>query len=193
MGKRPPKTSYARYEVAPGVEVELGWADPESLEPVDWNPRRITSGARDRLAGVLGRFGVVETLVVRGETGELIGGHQRRDIVLEQADGRPVPVSRVYGLTDDQVVELNTALNNPEAQGDMDMIQLAANLRALREARGGEEADVSGTGYSPTTFEGILEKWSEEDVAGAAPTERGEDLADDVRVECPGCGHQFVP
>lgn len=108
---------------------EVQWLDPETLTVDAGNPRKIDQANRDRLREVLDRFGFVENLVLNTRTGELVSGHQRRDLALELGIDR-VPVM-VVDLPEAEARALAIALNNPSAQGAWEPELLTARLEEL--------------------------------------------------------------
>lgn len=86
-----------------------------------YNPRSISSYAREKLAESLSRYGLVETPVWNEITGNLVSGHQRISI-LDKEHGWPgadysLEVS-VVRLPLKQEKQLNVWLNNRAAQGN---------------------------------------------------------------------------
>lgn len=61
------------------------------LVPDADNPRTIAKARRGALRGSLEKFGQVEALVFNERTGKLIGGHQRRALLLEQGETEATP------------------------------------------------------------------------------------------------------
>ena len=126
------------------TEVRLG-----DMKPSPYNPRTIDPEARRRLKESLASGGLVETLVWNRRTGNLVGGHQRRDLLLELAEkdakktgGDPLDVTYTVAAVDVDDAEerrLNVLLNNPNAQGRYD----AEGLLAVFEG-GGFSAEAAG-------------------------------------------------
>lgn len=86
------------------------------LQPADYNPRIISSGAKAGLGASLKKFGLVQPIVWNKRSGRIVGGHQRVRVLMEQgADEADVTV---VDLSDNEEVALNIALNNVEIQGD---------------------------------------------------------------------------
>lgn len=112
--------------IAPAVE----WVDPATLSPDLGNPRRITPENRAKLRRLIERFGLVENLVVNTRNGELISGHQRRDLALE-LELAAVPVLYV-DVDPAEGRALAVALNNAGAQGEWETGLLAARLEELQ-------------------------------------------------------------
>ncbi len=109
---------------------EVQWVNPADLTPDPGNPRVIEPAKRARLRALMEKFGLVQNLVVNTRNGELVSGHQRRDLALELGiDSVPVifiDVEPAEGRA------LALALNNAGAQGEWEPEQLAARLGELR-------------------------------------------------------------
>lgn len=137
----------------PDPTLQVHYVSPNALEPDPENPRTIAASERERLKAGLKRFGFREPLVVRKETGRLIGGHQRLELAREMRLAR-VPVVYAEGLTDEEARALNILLNNPRAQGRFDVRMLGALLTGIRD--GGDRALVDATGFSDADITGLL-------------------------------------
>jgi ParB-like chromosome segregation protein Spo0J len=101
------------------------------------NPRRMTPEARAALAASLTRYGQVETLCVRPTGGgrwELIGGHQRAEL-LREAGSRAARCLVVDGLDDDRAAALALSLNSGTLAGEW-TADLGPLLDELRERLG---------------------------------------------------------
>ena len=102
------------------------------LNPAEYNPRRdLKPGNPDyeKLKVSINTFGYVEPLVWNSRTGNLVGGHQRLKILIEQG-AQEVEVS-VVDLEVGQEKALNLALNR--VQGGWDNEKLAILLKDLSE------------------------------------------------------------
>ncbi len=97
----------------PTVEMNL-----EELTPADYNPRKISKKAKEGLNSSINRFGLVQTIVWNKRTGNIVGGHQRVDVLKEQ--GIETADVTVVDLAEADEVALNIALNNPAIQGEWD-------------------------------------------------------------------------
>lgn len=82
------------------------------LRPADYNPRAITERAFSGLKASVGRFGMVEPIVVNKRTGNMVGGHQR----LKTLDGGDTDVV-IVDLSVEEEKALNLALNNRHSSG----------------------------------------------------------------------------
>lgn len=103
------------------------------IKNAGYNPRTITLEQREKLQDSLKEFGLVNSLVWNSRTGNLVGGHQRIEII----DGLSA-TGADYSLTvdavdidEDREKALNIILNARPAQGDFDENILAALLAEL--------------------------------------------------------------
>lgn len=136
-----------------------------------YNPRKISTGAKARLSGVLKSVGMVQPIVWNRRTGNLAGGHQRLRVLDAESGGKP------YSLTVSEIdvplaeeKKINVLLNNPAVTGEWDDEKLAALLRDMAEpdATGFDAAeierligDIAGDGPEPQLdrAEELLAKW----------------------------------
>lgn len=128
------------------ADMAVEYVDPRTIKADPRNPRQITPANRERLRGIIRRYGFVEPFLLRAEDGELIGGHQRLTIAIEEGYAT-VPVVRRTGLTKPEARALGIALNNPAAQGLYDEDALRAMLGDLHDdglldVTGFEDADL---------------------------------------------------
>lgn len=86
------------------------------LNPASYNPRIISSSAKAGLNKSIEKYGLVQAIVWNKRTGNIVGGHQRYKVLLDQGETEADVV--VVDLNDTDEVALNIALNNPEIQGD---------------------------------------------------------------------------
>lgn len=100
------------------------------LLPADYNPRKITPHALEGLKASLREFGYVEPIVWNERTGNVVGGHQRRDALA--ATGSTHVEVVVVDLDEAQERALNVTLNNPAIQGTWDDGKLQEILGNLR-------------------------------------------------------------
>lgn len=122
-----------------------------SLQADPSNPRKIDALAQARLRKALDTFGMVEPLIVREETGTIIGGHQRKAL-LESLGHAVAPAFFLKGLTDHEAAALNILLNNENAQGAWDIPKLAEMLSEL-DAHG---YDATLTGFDQSELQALL-------------------------------------
>lgn len=109
-----------------------------SIAPAEYNPRRISPVAEQKLRTGMQKFGLVEPLVWNERSGRLVGGHQRfRQLLLDHGwrDGQPFPADLMVPVTavdhaDADEKALNVLLNNYDAQGEWDYDLLGKMLEA---------------------------------------------------------------
>lgn len=112
--------------------------DLDQLKGVPYNPRKIDKEELEHLARSIATFGFVEDVVVRAETNEVIGGHQRLQALrgllgglYKDEKGDPldftlpdnkVPCVVVSGLSDQEAKLLNLSLNRISGEWDYDKL-----------------------------------------------------------------------
>lgn len=99
------------------------------LKFADYNPRSITDKARKGLAASIHEFGLVQEIVVNRRNMQVVGGHQRLNVLREQGE-EDVPVVLV-DLDPEKEKALNVALNNPGISGEFDPEKLELVLNDL--------------------------------------------------------------
>lgn len=127
------------------------------IHPAAYNPRlNLKPGdpSYEKLKRSMAEFGCVEPLVWNRRTGNLVGGHQRYKILLEQGTGE-VEVS-VVDLPPEREKALNLALN--KIQGDWDESKLAALLEDLAHV---PEFDIGLTGFDLPEISELLDRQEE--------------------------------
>ncbi len=97
-------------------QVEYRTMRLDQLRPSEHNPRVISPGARDGLRRSLDRWGLVQPIVWNEQTGRVVGGHQRLELLTE----RGVEMAHVAVVMLDEADEraLNVALNSDTIAGD---------------------------------------------------------------------------
>ncbi len=127
------------------------------INPAAYNPRvDLKPGDKDyeKLKDSINTFGYVEPLVWNSKTGNLVGGHQRLKILIEQGLVE-VEVS-VVDLSTEKEKALNLALNR--IQGDWDNQKLATLLEELTR---NSEVDIKTTGFDLPEISEILDSVQE--------------------------------
>ena len=133
----------------------------QNIAAAEYNPRRdLKPGDPDyeKLKNSIKTFGYVEPLVWNSRTGNLVGGHQRLKILVEQGM-KEVEVS-VVDLDLIKEKALNLALNR--VQGGWQEDRLAALLDELCKV---PEFDVGLTGFDTSEMSGLFDKYLDEDGA----------------------------
>ena len=88
------------------------------LEPAKYNARKMTRKARKALENSMKRFGCVEVPVWNEQTGRIVGGHQRIQILLD--DGVIEAPVIVVDMDENQERAANLTLNNKAIMGEFD-------------------------------------------------------------------------
>lgn len=125
------------------------------INPAAYNPRiDLKPGDADyeKLKNSINTFGYVEPLVWNQQTGNLVGGHQRLKILVDQG-AKEVEVS-VVDLDLEKEKALNLALNR--IQGDWDNAKLAQLLEELGAIDG---FDIGLTGFGSDEISKILDRF----------------------------------
>lgn len=154
-------TSDARHQ----TDLKLEYVSGRTLLPADYNPRLLKPSKRAKLKNSLRLHGFVDPAIARVEDKLLIGGHQRVDVWINDLGGDLVPVVYLTGVSDEQAKALNVALNNPELQGEFDMLKLKELLTSLDSV----EFDMTLTGYDDAQVVSILNWEPPKLVPDAAP------------------------
>ncbi|MGE0193902.1 MAG: site-specific DNA-methyltransferase [Planctomycetota bacterium] len=86
------------------------------LVPAGYNPRTISPAALAGLGESIGRYGLVQPIIVNARTGNVVGGHQR----LKVLEAKGVEATDVVVIDVDEAEEkaLNLALNSPRISGE---------------------------------------------------------------------------
>ena len=101
-----------------------------------------------KLAKSIDEFGYIDPIIWNEQTGNVVGGHQRLKILIEQGMTE-IHVS-VVCLPEDKEKALNLALN--KVQGDWDKDGLASLLSEINDM----DFDISITGFDPEEVDKIL-------------------------------------
>jgi hypothetical protein len=87
----------------------------DELTPSPDNPRSITKAAKKALAASIKRFGFVQPVIVNETTGNVVGGHQRLEVLREQGATEVDVVVGEWSEAEERA--LNVTLNNLAVQG----------------------------------------------------------------------------
>jgi len=140
MAKR--KSASSTVEVGSLERFEMVKVHRRELKNAEYNPRVLSDSARAKLkAGIL-KHGLVAPQTWNARTGNIVGGHQRTD-VLDAAygtDDYELTVARI-DVDETREKELNLLLNNSYAQGDTDLSKLE---KLFRETPG---IEIAATGF----------------------------------------------
>jgi DNA modification methylase len=129
------------------------------INPAKYNPRKdLKPGdpAYEKLKRSMTEFGYVEPIIWNEETGNIVGGHQRYKILLEE--GHTEVECVVVMLPADKEKALNVALN--KVTGDWEIEALADLLYELNE----QDFDLSLTGFDAAEIEDLFSQVHDKDV-----------------------------
>lgn len=148
---------------------------------VEWdkNPRQLSDHDKEHIEISLDKFGLADPLVINLD-GQLIGGHQRKKIMLAMEQyGTNVEIDvRVPDrqLTEAEAAELNIRLNKNTGEWNFDVLGAEFKLDDLKEW-GFSELELSTNIFNPDNVEF---------------PEYDESIADEVEyIECPDCGAKW--
>ncbi|HPJ13131.1 MAG TPA: ParB N-terminal domain-containing protein [Caldisericia bacterium] len=124
------------------------------INPALYNPRKDLQPSDpeyQKLKKSIDKFGFVEPLIWNSRSGNLVGGHQRLKILIEE--GATEAEVSVVDLDDIDEKALNLALN--KIRGDWDQDKLSALLGELFEL---PDFDIELTGFDTSEVENMIEK-----------------------------------
>lgn len=99
------------------------------LDAAPYNPRRISPRALEGLKKSLQTFGVVQPIVWNKRSKRIVGGHQRRDALLQLGETKAQVV--VVDLKEKDEKALNIALNSTSIEGEFtdDVVALLTEIK----------------------------------------------------------------
>ena len=124
------------------------------LIPAPYNPRRALKPGDPRfekLARSLSEFDLVQPLVWNAQTGHLVGGHQRLEVLKHR--GCTSVDCVVVDLTLEREKALNVTLNNSEVGGDWETDRLAELIADLQDI---PDFDATLTGFDEKQLADLL-------------------------------------
>jgi DNA modification methylase len=142
-----------------GVRLRIEKIPVTKIKPAKYNPRKdLKPGdpAYEKLKRSMTEFGYVEPIIWNEETGNIVGGHQRYKILLEE--GHTEVECVVVKLPADKEKALNVALN--KVTGDWEIEALADLLHELNE----QDFDLSLTGFDAAEIEDLFSQVHDKDV-----------------------------
>ena len=127
------------------------------IKLAEYNPRRISEDARKALKANLKRPGLMGGIIWNEDTGNLVGGHQKVQIIDEVNRYNPDTKENDYEirvevvhLSEKEEMEQNMFLNNKAVQGDFDDDLLRNVLRQIdHTAAGFNDFDLDMLGITP--------------------------------------------
>ncbi|MFB0830931.1 DNA methyltransferase [Brevibacillus laterosporus] len=132
----------------------------QKISPAEYNPRidlQPGDSEYEKLKRSLEDFGYVEPLVWNQRTGNLVGGHQRFKILVEEQGYTEVDVS-VVDLDEQKEKALNIALNKIDGQWDEE--KLFQILSELQDS----DIDVTLTGFDDDDISQLISEYGQIDV-----------------------------
>jgi len=141
------------------------------VKPFEGNPRTINKGRMKALRTSLSRFGYVELIVWNKRTGNIVGGHQRYRILVEEGAREAKMI--VVNLSEKEELAANLTLNNPNIEGTWD-----SPVEELLDRVETVDPEL----FADANFDDLREA-----VANIAP-----ESDDDEDTICPCCGHKWA-
>jgi DNA modification methylase len=129
-----------------------------NINPAKYNPRKdLKPGdpAYEKLKRSMTEFGYVEPIIWNEETGNIVGGHQRYKILLEEGHSEVECV--VVKLSSEREKALNVALN--KVTGDWEIEALADLIKGLEA----QDFDVTLTGFDAAEIEDLFSQIHDKD------------------------------
>jgi len=126
------------------------------LNPAPYNPRRKLrrgDAEYDDIATSLREFGMVQNLVWNKTTGNLVGGHQRLTVAINEFKATEMPCV-VVELDEAREKQLNVMLNRV-GQGLWDIAKLG---KLMQELDGATPVDVYALGFSSAEVDELLQR-----------------------------------
>lgn len=117
------------------------------LLPAPYNPRKVLkAGDRgyEKLVRSLAEFSLVQPVIWNRQTGHIVGGHQRVEIL--RAQGATTVPCVIVDLSLAREQALNVALNNREVGSDWDIPRLSGLLAELNDL---PDFDATLSGFDP--------------------------------------------
>ncbi|RJG26691.1 ParB N-terminal domain-containing protein [Paenibacillus thiaminolyticus] len=166
----------------------------EKIRAAAYNPRidlQPDDPEYKKLRRSIEEFGYVEPIVWNERTGNMVGGHQRFKILVNEQGRTEVEVS-VVDLDETQERLLNLALNKVSGRWDDEAL-----ARLLDELQA-EAADLSLTGFDEDEIDRLLDEFKElpaDQLGDFENRELDTDEFDESRFgcKCPRCGFVFDP
>ncbi|EJL29963.1 ParB N-terminal domain-containing protein [Brevibacillus sp. BC25] len=157
------------------------------INPAPYNPRVDLQPGHpeyEKLKRSIQEFGYVEPLVWNEQTGNLVGGHQRFKILVEQGASE-IEVS-VVSLDEIQEKVLNVALN--KISGDWDTDALTQLLVELQQ----EGVDIALSGFDDVDLKQMVGEIEIPNFEAGTEEDQGDlGVLNSKLVKCPHCGEEF--
>ena len=158
--------------------------DPRTLQPADYNPRKMSEHDGNNLIRSLKNYGVIENVVVNRRSGNIVSGHMR----VQSAIKAGIPAVPVHYIDVDDVTERQINLTMNRTRGEWDDQGVAELLAYLAT----QDADLSLTGFQDAEIAHLMDGVCDVGLPNVTFKEYDEDVADSVEFhECPSCGHKW--
>jgi DNA modification methylase len=128
------------------------------INPAEYNPRKDLKpgdAAYEKLKRSMTEFGYVEPIIWNEETGNIVGGHQRYKVLIEE--GHTEVECVVVKLSSEKEKALNVALN--KVTGDWEFEALADLIKDLEA----QDFDVTLTGFDAAEIEDLFSQVHDKD------------------------------
>ena len=128
------------------------------INPAQYNPRKDLKpgdAAYEKLKRSMTEFGYVEPIIWNEETGNIVGGHQRYKVLIEEGHAEVECV--VVKLSPEKEKALNVALN--KVTGDWEFEALADLIKDLED----KDFDVTLTGFDAAEIEDLFSRVHDKD------------------------------
>lgn len=155
-----------------------------NINAAAYNPRKDlkpSDAEYMKLKKSIDEFGYIEPIVVNRRTGNIVGGHQRFKILVDE--GYTEVECVVVNLAEKREKALNVALN--KISGEWDTDKLKAVLSEL------DEADLVLSGFDLLELDNLFNDSLGEDLDLSLDEAGGEKKKSGGMVTCPNCGHKF--
>ena len=187
------------------------------LVPAEYNPRKISTEEKQKLKNSIDNFGIVEPILISLSDNEIIGGHQRFDVLFDQylldnnifAELNLLRLNESFGWvfpdndksldSEDMKKALNLVLNRVSGEWDEDKVKAI-----FQEFQDTGFNNTSLTGFNNdeiTGFTGLNEESTiiDEDInldtsmiIPEDEPEYDESIADNIEtITCPRCGYEL--
>jgi hypothetical protein len=157
------------------------------LKPYVDNPRKIKSKNRKSLEASLRRFGYVDFIVWNEETGNIVGGHQRYSILVE--DGVKEADVIVVKMSKEEELAANLTLNNPEIEGNWD--EPISDLLDLIKVEDNKFFSEAGFDVLEKSIASMVPKGSKDNYKEENKEVDIDGLTSDCDTKCPCCGFEW--
>ncbi|HZJ98397.1 MAG TPA: ParB N-terminal domain-containing protein, partial [Tissierellaceae bacterium] len=131
----------------------------EELNPAKYNPRKDLKAGDpeyEKLKKSIETFGYVEPIIWNKGTGNIVGGHQRLKVLIDQ--GQTEVDCVVVDMDESEEKALNVALN--KVSGDWDLPKLADLIEQLDE----DMFDISLTGFDMAEVDDLFSKVHDKEI-----------------------------